>query len=82
MLELAFLRRDGRKCLRIHKDIPNQNGHRLVVVRELDGLTAFEVGPELVLQNAVVFRGQTYRQLDFLCCGQRAGIGKLFGNSK
>lgn len=52
------------------------------VLRELDGLTAFEVGPELVLQNAVVFRGQTYRQLDFLCCGQRAGIGKLFGNSK
>ena len=48
----------------------------------MDGLTALEVGPELVLQNAVVFRGQTYRQLDFLCCGQRAGIGKLFCDSK
>ena len=34
VLELAFLRRDGSKCLRIHKDIPNQNGHRLVVVAE------------------------------------------------
>ena len=82
MLELAFLRCDGSKCLRIYKDIPNQNGHRLVIVRELDGLTAFEVGPELVLQNAVVFRGQTYRQLNFLRCGQRTGIGKLFCDSK
>lgn len=34
VLELAFLRCDGSKCLRIHKDIPNQNGHRLVVVAE------------------------------------------------
>ena len=63
LVQLTLDTGDGCKCLGIYKDVTEQNGEGLVVVDEMDGLRTLEILGELILQNAVVLRRQSYCQM-------------------
>ena len=82
VLQLTLLGCNSSEGLRVDKHITDHNGDWLVVIDELNGLVALEVVPELILQQAVMLRGQANCQIDLFCRRQRTCIGQLLGNGK
>ena len=62
----ATLRNDRCICLRKHHNLINYNTKGLLFIDEIDCASLFEVVGKLVFKYTVVFRRQTYCQLNLL----------------